>query len=556
MSSVLFCGIPHSQPNAWEVHQAPPATALKGRHGSPHFSLEVHELKFYADFYNEHHKCCWPRLVLDAHLGKSAEEVAHAHAHAAGSAAENLKRTFLESSVAAEDAAEASLSLYTDHMAEVMEQLYMTQQEKAPRAPYARRALFHQGLPPVLRCHEHSDSFAYVLSGQLRLFHSCGSRSWVSDHQFDGRESRCSHGDTADDLARDVFPLVLIMAPGDDCALYVDAEPPVASAATQWRAKPLVLALESVDPVRSPSLNEGGEEHEMWCAAYTPFTWICNPLGNQRVSVLIKSTAAMRRMPRMQKHDTAKSAASKRSALTRQMESPGAGASASLQPLRLSFIVHASQYACEAAKERVVRTLASSDVYNLHVTKCMRFGLGGADFYKRAVLGADEEALSHARSRRPAQLMRLLDDKLELVTDATSRTTKPEERLNSSSGDGASRESVGSPSLKVPRHEADGEAPSTAAGAECQLPCLVPSVATYPIAQLCTMRPIEREWCRLPKSITLASVLPRPRGITPSHSGWPLRVLAHANDCSDPVVELSSLATLQDLAAALRSVSP
>ncbi|CAG9582636.1 conserved hypothetical protein [Leishmania major strain Friedlin] len=554
MSSVLFCGIPHSQPNAWEVHQAPPATALKSHHDSPHFSLEVHELKFYADIYNEHHTCCWPRLVLDAHLGKSAEEVAHAQA--AVTAAENVKQTFFGPSAAAADAAKASLSLYTNHMAEVMEQLYMTQQEKVPRAAYARRALFHQGVPPVLRCHEHSDSFAYVLSGQLRLFHSCRLRTSVSDHQFDGRESRCSHGPTADDLARDVFPLVLIMAPGDDCALYVDAEPPVASAATQWRAKPLVLALESVEPVGSPSLDESGVEHEVWCGAYAPFTWICNPFGNQKVSVLIKSTAAMRRMPRTQKHDTAKSAASTQKAIARQIESPDTTAPASLQPLQLSFIVHASQYACEAAKERIVRALASSDVYNLHVTKCMRFGLGGADFYKRAVLGADEEALSHARSRRPAQLMRLLDDKLELVADATSRVTKPEERLHSSFADGASRESVGSPSLKVPRHEGDGEPPSSAADAECSLPRLVPSVAAYPIAQLCTRRPIEREWCRLPKSITLASVLPGPTGITPSHSGWPLRVLPHASEGSGPVVELSSLATLQDLAAALRSVSP
>ncbi|CBZ30834.1 conserved hypothetical protein [Leishmania mexicana MHOM/GT/2001/U1103] len=536
MSSVLFCGIPHSVPNTWEVHQAPPATNLKGHHGRSHFSLDVHELKFYADFYNEHHTCCWPRLVLDAHLGKSAEEVAHAHSAVAAS--ENLKRTFLGPSAAAEDTTEASVSLYTDHVAKVMEQLYMAQQEKAPRAAYARRALFHQGVPPVLRCHEHSDSFVYVLSGQLRLFHSCRIRNWVSDHQFDERESHCSHGPTADDLARDVFPLVLLMAPGDDCAAYVDAEPPVASAATQWRTKPLVLALESVETVHSPSLNEGGEEHEMWCAAYTPFTWICNPLGNEKVSVLIKSTAAMRRLPRAQKHDTATSAASKRSAMTQQIESPAAELPVSLQPLWLSFTVYASEYACEAAKERIMRALASSDVYNLHVTKGMRFGLGGADFYKRSVLGPDEEALSHARNRRPAQLMRLLDDKLELVTDAPSR------------------EAVGLPSLKVSRHESDGEPPSTAAGEECQSPRLVPSVVTYRVAQLCTVRPIEREWCRLPKSITLASVLPGPAGITPSQSGWPLRVLPHASEGADPVVELSSLATLQDLAAALRSVSP
>ncbi|GET92800.1 hypothetical protein, conserved [Leishmania tarentolae] len=554
MSSGFFCGIPHNPPNAWEVHQGPAAKPLKGPYGSPSLSLKVHELTFYADFYNEHHTCCWARLVLDAHLGKCAEEVAHANPTVF--VPQTPKQTFLGPSAETEDTTATSLSLYTAHVANVMEQLYLRQQEKVPRAACARRALFHEGVPPVLRCHEHSDSFVYVLSGQLRLFHSCRIGNWTNNPQGDGYQNRCSHGPTTDDLARDVFPLLLVMAPEDHCAQYVDAEPPVASAASQWRTKPLLLALESVETVPPRTGNEGGEEQKLWCAAYTPFTWICNPLGNQNVSVLFKSTAAMCRMPRTQKQDTAKSAAATRHRMPQKFQSREAEPRDSLQPLRLSFIVYASQYACETTKERILQALASSDVYNLHVTKTMRFGLGGADFHKRALLGVDEEALSHARSRRPAQLMRLLDEKLEVVTQATWRTRNTEESLNTSSGDNVSREPVGSPSLKAPRHEGNEDPPSPVDRAECALPRLVPSVATYRIGKLCTTRPIEREWCRLPKSTTLASVLPEPTSIGSAHSGWPLRVVPHASEFSDLVVELSPMATLQDLAAALRSVSP
>ncbi|CAJ1012218.1 hypothetical protein Q4I28_007531 [Leishmania naiffi] len=554
MCFVSFCGIPHSRPNAWEVLQVPPPATWKDEDDTPHLSLEVHELKFYADFYKEHHTCCWPRLVLDAHLGKSSEEVAHAQS--TSTASEDLGRTSPGPSGAAEDAAGASLALYVNHVAEVMEQLYRSQLAKVPRAAYARRAVFHQGVPPVLRCHEHNDSFVYLVSGQLRLFHRCRPRKLVRAHQVDECESRCTHGPTVEDVARDLFPLVLIMAPRDDCAAYVDAEPPVASAATQWRTKPLVLALERVEVVGSPSLDEAGEEDQVWCAAYTPFTWVCNPLGNQKASVLAKSPAAMRRMPRTQQHNAVKSTSSKRTAIAQHLTLPDTELGDSLQPLCLSFMVYASQYTCEAVRKRVVQSLASRDVYNLHVTKSMRFGLGGADLYKRAVLGTDEEALSHARSRRPAQLMRLLDDQLECVVNGTSKAADSEEKRNITSGDGATREFVGSPPLKLPRHEADGEAPLRAGDVKCQLPRLVPSVTTYPIAQLCTMRPIVREWCRLPRSTTLASVLPRPTSITSPHSGWPLRVRRHSNEGSAHVVELSSLATLWDLAAALRNVPP
>ncbi|KAG5466864.1 hypothetical protein LSCM1_01041 [Leishmania martiniquensis] len=554
MSTVFFCGIPCSQPNGWEVHQAPPAAALQGYPGTAQFSLEVHELNFYADVYNEHHACCWPRLVLDTHLGQSAEEVAHAQA--ARSASRGSEGPFIVPPSVADGAADASSALYMDHVCAVMKQLYMAQLEKVPRAAFARRALFHQGVPPVLRCHEHSDSFVYVMSGQLRLFHRCRTGSWRKGRPCEGHRRHCTHGPTADHLARDVFPLVLVMAPADDCAPYVDAEPPVASAATQWRTKPLVLALESVVAVQSRSPEEAGEEDEVWCAAYSPFTWVCSPLGNQKVSVLIKSTAALRRMPRTQPHDAVKSAATKRAAMARRPPPTGSELGDPLQPLGLCFTVYASLYTCEAAKERVFRSLASSDVYNLHVTRSMRFGLGGPDLYKRAVLGADDEALSHARSRRPAQLMRLLDEKLQLVTDTASRASESDMTGTAAAGHGATREVARPQMSKIPRRENDGEPPSTGGDAGSQETRFVPLVTAYRIAELRTVRPIEREWCRLPKSITLASILRQPTSSASPHSGWPLRVGRHTSDGSAPAAELSSLATLQELAEALRSVSP
>ncbi|KAG5491162.1 hypothetical protein JIQ42_01059 [Leishmania sp. Namibia] len=554
MSSVFFCGIPHSQPNAWEVHQAAPVATSQGYQSISHFTLELHELRFYVDVYNEHHTCCWPRLVLDAHLGKSAKAVAHAET--ASAASQGVERPFLGSSAVTEGTAGASLSLYIDHISDVMKQLYRAQREKVPRAAYARRALFHQGVPPVLRCHEHSNSFVYVVSGQLRLFHSCRRGTVLNGHRCDEHRRGCTHGPTADHLARDVFPLVLIMAPGDDCAEYVDAEPPVASAATQWRTKPLVLALESVEAAQSLPTAEAGKVDEVWCAAYTPFTWICNPLGNQKVSVLIKSTAATRRMPRTQSQDAVKSASSKRAAMAKHVQARGNEAGDLLPPLRLSFAVYAALYTCEAAKERVVQSLVSSDVYNLHVTKGMRFGLGGADLYKRAVLGTDEEALLHARSRRPAQLMRLLDEKLECVVHGAWGASGPGKKPNTGSADGASREAVRPAALQLPGGEDDSRPPWTEGEAGCQVSHLVPLVTVHHIAQLCTARPIEREWCLLPKSITLTSVLRRPRSSASSHSGWPLRVMRHTSEGSTHAVELSSLATLQELAAALRRMSP
>ncbi|KAG5492160.1 hypothetical protein GH5_01067 [Leishmania sp. Ghana 2012 LV757] len=554
MSSVFFCGIPHSPPNAWEVHQATPVATLQGYQSTSHFSLELHELSFYVDVYNEHHTCCWPRLVLDAHLGNSAKAVAHADT--VSPASQRVERPSLGSSAVTEGTAGASSSLYIDHISDVMMQLYRAQREKVPRAAYARRALFHQGVPPVLRCHDHSNSFVYVVSGQLRLFHSCRRGTVPKCHRCVEHRRGCKHGPTADHLARDVFPLVLIMAPGDDCAEYVDAEPPVASAATQWRTKPVVLALESVEAAQALPTAEAGKTDEVWCAAYTPFTWICNPLGNQKVSVLIKSTAATRRMPRTQSHDAVKSASSKRAAMARHVHPRGDKAGDLLPPLRLSFAVYAALYTCEAAKERVVQSLVSSDVYNLHVTKGMRFGLGGADLYKRAVLGTDEEALLHARSRRPAQLMRLLDEKLECVAHGAWRASGPGKTPNTDSADGAAREAGRPAAWQLPGGEDDSKPPSTEGEAGCQVPHLVPLVTAHHIAELCTARPIEREWCLLPKSITLASVLRRPRSSASSQSGWPLRVMRHTSEGSTHAVELSSLATLQELAAALRRVSP
>ncbi|KAG5492703.1 hypothetical protein JKF63_01283 [Porcisia hertigi] len=543
MSSVLFCGIPCSPPNAWELHRLSPVATSQEHHGTSLFSLEVCDLKFYADFYNDHHKCCWPRVVLDAHLGKSADEVLQPQSRS--TASDKVAHQQPASLTGPGLADGALLSVYGRHVAEVMEQLYLTQAEKLPRAALARRALFHQGVPPVLRCQEQSDDFVYVLSGRLQLFHACTRTTSPSYPHLQARGSCCTHGTSADDVARDVFPLVLVMAPGDDCVAYIDAEPPSASEATQWRTQPLVLALESVKPVSLADPNGVGEKGEVWCAAYTPFTWICNPLGNQWASV--KSATAVRRRPRRQQRDAAKS---------RYLRGPGEEAPAALEPLRLSFTVYASQYTCEDAKHRIVHSLASSNVYNLHVTKNMRFGLGGADLYKRVMLGVDEEALSQARGRRPAQLMRLLDEKVQVVDDPASKALESGEKPEISLGDEAAIRAVGSPSLKVPRLEGDDEPSATVADAERRCSHAIRAVTTYPIAQLCTQRPLEREWCRLPNCTTLASVLPQPTRGALSNSGWPLRVIRDSGESLTYAAELSSLATLQDLATALRSVLP
>lgn len=511
MSASHFCGLPCTESNAWEVHQC-----------APGFSLEIHELQFCADFYNAHHACCWPRLLLDTHLGRAAAEM-----KAAGT-----------SSAAAE-----RVTFYTDHIATVADQMFAAQQATLPRAPSVRRVLFHDSVPPVLRCHAQSDGGVYVLRGQLRLRHRCvlplSSPLPPQTAEQQGTHEAapaCTHGATADALARDVFPLVLVMAPSETCASHVDADPPTASAATAWRAKPLVLALQSVtqEPPTAagtqssdttPGTQQGlGQRTAEWCARYTPFLWVCNPAGNQCRSPASRGGPSKGR--------------------GRQLKDAQGDGATSLTPLRLSFTVHASQYTSASARLRVLEAIESGDTYSLHVTKRVRFSLAAPEVYERAVLGAEREALNQARGRRTRQLMRFFDHTAR-GPGGGATPEHPKRRRTESMAAGLSPASSDTPTQS------------------CRG---VPLVTTSLVGHLGTAHAIRCEWCRLPRATTLASVL-APRSASrvdaatadaastaESSSPWPLRLQAPLANRSGAVVELSSLDTLQRLSTALRSI--
>ncbi|KPI90226.1 hypothetical protein ABL78_0608 [Leptomonas seymouri] len=620
-----FCGIPYTQPNQWEL-QLPPL-ADDGRAGASNaeavgaLTLQLPSFDFYADFYNEHHTCCWPRTLFDTHVGEAAEAVERGCAEdkfgadATFSPAEGEGKAG-EFEGSQQDSSRARRNIkadvYVKHLIQVAEQLFGAQQEKPPRAPYARRIVYHNAVPPVLRCSEDSDAFVYVLQGQFVLQHCCRRRCSAEllqerrDFGCDCTEQQCTHAQRMDALAGEVFPLFLIMVPSADCAGYVDSEAGSASKSNGWRAQPLVLALESVTPTdpaptetKDHEKSNQGDEHRRgdprWCATYSSFTWQCNLLGNQRMSSMVRTTAAVARVPRRRPRTRPAALFSLRregkspsdSVGLEQLNSQGGcrssdGVAANLPPLSLAFDIYATVYTSKAAKQHVLSQMRASRIYVPHITRTIRFGFGGSTSADGEVVEMNDEKLALARSRRPKQLMRLLESSITLRSvlpdnkaSAPAEVDVRDEEGGNHAGDlvHAPQECCCFPPRKTPCCVAQQEE-SQRTSAHPQQTCVVaePCVRTSFLGTLSTVQPIARELCVLPRSTSLVSVLRKRTQSEPGRGGthqqkreacvqrdcsggWPLRVKIDVAADAERVVELSPLHTLQDLANALRDVS-
>jgi hypothetical protein len=607
-----FCGIPCTLPNQWKLDIHIPVVESAPQSSPPVWrnvvTPQLQSLDFYADYYSEHHTCCWPRTLLDAHIGQAAEAVSQISVD---------HRRDRYDSVAGKCKGEADdagrdiscttqllgsgnhARVFTQHIIQVAEQLYRAQQERRPRAPHPRRIVFHNAVPPVLRCSDRGESLVYVLQGQVVLCHVCkrlpstrqpnGSPAWQGQNAS-CRGQWCTHAQLSDAVARDVFPPFLIMAPSQECAGYFDSEVGSASDSNRWHSKPLVLALESItrtgDATQQLKCDDNASVHvatvsdgvACWRAAYSPFTWLCNPLGNAQVSPLVRTGAAVTRLPRRCAHSrTSKELFQqhKKSSSLRFSSDDGSGSGGSLSPLPIKFAIYATAYTSTAAKKRILAEMGTSQLYIPHVTQLLRFGFRGGDTGEES-----EEQLSLARSRRPRQIMHLLESKLkypiseagnadaaqvsaDALAEADDKVRGPVEH----SHDGES-----CPPFKVPRKKGCDEA-STARGA-------VPGssqVAEVPCAQMVllgvlrTTRPVVRERCVMPKATTLSAVIPKTQrpehqgdgtaenntdgsGQQSTKGGWPLRITVDRPSDASAVVTLSPLSTLQELASALRRV--
>ncbi|KPA86281.1 hypothetical protein ABB37_00508 [Leptomonas pyrrhocoris] len=622
-----FCGIPCTPPNQWELQFQPlivDGASEASRTDAHHVvAPQLQSLDFYADFYNEHHTCCWPRTLFDTHIGEAAEAVACASAKIhlkEGSSFSPSEGGNVAGGVDGngqynrKETAGNQADVYLQHVIQVAEQLFRAQLEKPPRAPHARRIVYHQAVPPVLRCSEHGDSLVYVLKGQIVLRHCCHC---CDPHETsptrngcysESKEHRCSHAQRPDALARDIFPLFLLMVPSAECAGYLDSEAGSASESNEWRAQPMVLALESVSQANqapeatemSGDCSEGDGRRRSgprWCAVYSPFTWLCNPLGNQRVSSLLRTNAAVTRVPRRPPHTRSTPLFSSRRGRTSPFpaEAPqrggkggrsnGGGVGADLSPLTLAFGLYATVYTSPAAKQHILAEVHTRLLYVPHVTQAVRFGFGGST-------GADGEAaeenaaqLALARSRRPKQLMRLLESTMkyraatpnsEVIVAAED--VKGEEGKDNDAGPShgtthASHDCISPPRKASRRHAQQEVTPITPAHQERSPVVEVPAVRTSFVGTLRTARPVARELCAVSRSTTLVSVIRKMSqptqtgeggcgqklqacGQRDGKEGWPLRVQMDRADKTPEVVELSPLHTLQDVANALRRVGP
>lgn len=636
-----FCGVPCALPNQWELHlqllsrwhtnsDVVTAPASSEAQQCSRLVPQLRSLNFYADFYNEHHACCWPRTLLDTHMGQAAEAMAHESvSERAGTCLSSQDET---TSPAGAVALPGRTDVLMQHVSQVAEQLFHAQQDTLPRAQRARRIVYHCAVPPVLRCSGRGDSLVYLLEGQMVLWHRCRGSASAEKRKDNGTCKRarpagggyaCTHAQHSDALARDVFPLFLVMAPSTECAAYVDSETGSASEASQWRSRPLALALESVtradeEPFKNcddsdgegePSVgNESGGKCQCagvsWYATYSSFSWLCNPLGNQHASSLVRTNATVPRVQRCRLPTKSGAAPvhkkGKRSAAGQLFGGDGAttdrgnsvssnsgtGAVAEfLPPLSLAFDLYATVYTSDAARRHILTEMQASQFYTPHVTQTMRFGFGGSASAEAEAAEWQAGQLAAARSRRPGQLMRLLETKMKcraLITPCSSaRSCVTDAEAHDEVGNvGTSTAAVGerndndddSPPRKAACHtfpESDSTGQAQSSWQVFEVPC----VRTVLLGTLCTRRPVTRERCAMSKGTTLVSVLRKrsqcegsvaasvvqkptadePRGAP--KEDWPLRVRLDSGTSVSPMVVLSPLSSLQDLSNAFRSVS-
>lgn len=627
MSSSYFCGIPYTPSNQWELRLSSPAATgsqLMTPSSRQHHDVVPHlkALNFFVDVYNEHHTCCWPRTLFDTHVGRAAEAV-YSLAESACSARQHRRKdsaVFKDSGeeTEEEESKDASPAVYVNHVMHVAEQLFRAQQEKVPRAPQARRIVYHGAVPPVLRCSPNSDSIVYVLQGQIELHHRCQRNTGGKAEEENSAESdappgqrrhcACRYVPRADALARDVFPPFLVMAPSGACAGFVDSEAGSASATSEWQASPLVLALESIAQAdAAPTRHLGGLTAEaavngddLWCATYSPFSWICSPLGNAHVSSLIRSTAAVLHVPRRGSRVSRSvntNTKTSTTAFASHQRDGGRGrrdgdqndtitSSTELPPLHLAFDLYRTVYTSPAAQQHVLRELETAHLYKPHITQILRFGFGGSGSSGATAAGEEEESLQEVTAerlaavyaRRPSLLMRHLEATLSVTNTAATSFIADASVVKVGEGtatEGASAR-LSSPPRKVPRSTPTADLENSRVREEASGSCgrEKPCVGLAHLALLRTAAPIARELCTLPRSTTLVSVLrkrsqQRPQGEENEdvageaknaghrRDGWPLRIgFGDVNGEQETcVAKLSSLDTLRDLAEALRRVS-
>lgn len=623
-----FCGVPCSPLNSWELQLCGPAMETDAEFPASNthsrlFTPQLQSLQFYADFYNDHHACCWPRTLLDTHMGLAADAISTPNVTStrkrersdameperaeSGSDKGGRGTDERETGAVVEEAKRRS---YVQHVIQVVEQLASVQRLKTPRGPHARRIVYRQAVPPVLRCSESNDGLVYVLQGRIQLLHTCqhslpsksSGEAGQRQHSASAQRSVCTHPCDVDGVARDVFPLFLVMAPSDECALFVDSEAGSACEATQWKSQPIVLSLESVRSGENPRTptNESElssqfslptpvsgitDEPISWCATYSVFTWIVNPLGNQYVSSLVRSVASDSRASRRRGKvtGTAKNNARK-SALHSTAQEPGF-----LAPLLFSFDLFGTVYSSTAAKRHILTEVEKYEFYTPHVTQAIRFSLG-KHHRKEAEVAGDAPALRDevseaqvrlAYARRPQQLMRLLDTTMKVPASCTDSSAAPAGSSFTSSDTrslengwrdtevaGTLRNSNAS-LLAAASISENGDAMRATHPRDVQQQTEeVPCVQTVWLGTLRTTRPVARERCALARATTLAAVLPN---VPPQDSNverkmcnnthvadserWPLRLSNVDGSAPSAKIDLTPLSTLQDLANALRGVS-
>lgn len=506
----LFCGVPYTQPIEWKFETVQPFSdknaVVKPR---------IEELKFYADFYNDHHRCCWPRTLFDAHLG----QVAAISAASPCVVEESPKAERLEhqNSVATDTKLTKNPVVHLNHMATIADQLYEAQLQQPPRSPKARRVEFPFGTPPVFRCCNVGD-IVYVFSGRVFLDHLCGSH--------------CQHGELREATLEDVFPLLLVVRAGEGCAGFLQSQPVPPAGAVTASSTQVLLMLEEIAPYTRWNVAQQNESQEVgsgglvgWSGRYTAFDFICTPLGNEHISSL--ALGSRRR--------------GGSSTPRRGLSTVGKG-DKNLSPLDITLDLYAASYTSDEAKAAVFTKLRSFAHYVPNKTHVMRFGIGATTEYAKDLLGLTTGRLDAVMAKRVARFVSFLDG-LQPTPPTVSADRESKRRRISGVPPLVCNEDLGG---REAPNRGDEEIAST------------PLVHCIPMGSLFTVAPIAREWCTVPRSMNLLAVIPQCDASTYVDVRWPLRISRADNlDKADTgeVVECSRLQTLQNLAAALRRIT-